>query len=152
VGHLNPSSTAGSATYRWIDLNSDHFAQADEVLLDQFITAAGGFNPANPTAVISANQLAPNLKAPVTQSVVVGADRELIPNLVVQLNYSYTRIRNCSAISRAPSLRVSASYPAQTATTRPALVFPALCPMEQRTTSRPTFRSLLKWRPAEMGS
>src|SRR5262249_11784370 len=49
VGYLNPSSTAGSATYRWVDLNGDHFAQANEVQLNQFITAAGGFNPANPT-------------------------------------------------------------------------------------------------------
>src|SRR5262249_55055143 len=81
VGYLNPSSTAGSATYRWMDLNGDHFAQANEVQLNQFITAAGGFNPANPTAVTSANNLDPNLKAPNTHSVVIGGDRELIPNL-----------------------------------------------------------------------
>ena len=31
VGYLNPTSTAGSATYRWTDLNNDHFAQANEV-------------------------------------------------------------------------------------------------------------------------
>jgi hypothetical protein len=91
VGYLNPSSTAGSATYRWIDLNGDHFAQANEVQLDQFITAGGGFNPANPTAVTSANQLDPHLKAPITQSVVLGADRELARNLGLQVNYSYGR-------------------------------------------------------------
>jgi hypothetical protein len=55
VGVLNPSSTAGSATYRWVDTNGDHFAQASEVDLTQFITAAGGFNPTAPTAVTSAN-------------------------------------------------------------------------------------------------
>ncbi len=59
--------------------------------LDQRITSAGGFNPANPTAVTSANVLDPNLKAPVTSSVVAGIDRELIPNLAVGVNYSYTR-------------------------------------------------------------
>jgi Carboxypeptidase regulatory-like domain/TonB-dependent Receptor Plug Domain len=91
VGTLNPSSTAGSATYRWNDLNGDHFAQANEVLLDQYITAAGGFNPANPTSVTSANQLDPNLKAPATASLVAGVDRELMPNLALQVNYSYTR-------------------------------------------------------------
>ena len=64
VGVRNPSSTAGSATYRWVDTNGDHFAQANEVNLDEFITAAGGFNPANPTAVTSANVLDPDLKAP----------------------------------------------------------------------------------------
>src|SRR5581483_3383492 len=64
---------------------------ANEVLLNQFITSAGGFNPANPTAVVSANVLDPNLKAPKTSSVVAGFDRELLPNLAAQVNYSYTR-------------------------------------------------------------
>lgn len=91
VGVLNPSSTAGSATYRWVDTNGDHFAQAGEVLLDQFITAAGGFNPANPTAVTSSNVLDPDLKAPRTTSIVVGMDRELIANLALTTNYSYTK-------------------------------------------------------------
>src|SRR5262249_11204753 len=59
--------------------------------LSQFITAAGGFNPANPTAVTSANFLDPNLKAPKTSSLVAGVDRELMPNLALQVNYSYTR-------------------------------------------------------------
>lgn len=91
VGVLNPSSTAGSASYRWVDTNGDHFAQASEVNLNEFITAAGGFNPAAPTAVTSANVLDPDLKAPRTTSIVVGMDRELVPNLAVTANYSYTR-------------------------------------------------------------
>jgi hypothetical protein len=91
VGVLNPSSTAGSATYRWSDLNSDHFAQANEVNVNQFITAAGGFNPASPTSVTSPNVLDPNLEAPKTTSVVLGIDRELRPNLAVLVNYSYTQ-------------------------------------------------------------
>jgi len=91
VGVLNPSSTAGSATYRWTDLNADHFAQANEVNLNEFITSAGGFNPANPTAVTSANILDPDLKAPRTTSIVVGMDHEIVPNLAVTVNYSYTK-------------------------------------------------------------
>jgi len=93
AGWRNPSSNAGFATYRWVDRNGDHLAQADEVLTDpaNFITAGGGFNPANPTAVTSANQYDPNLKAPVTQSVVAGVEREMLPNLALQVNYTYTR-------------------------------------------------------------
>ena len=91
VGFSNPSSTAGSATYRWTDLNGDHFAQANEVDLTRFVSAAGGFNPANPTSVTSANVIDPNLRAPITQSIVAGVDRELMPNLALQVNYSYTR-------------------------------------------------------------
>ena len=77
VGYMNPSSSAGVAVYRWLDLNSDHLAQADEVQLNQFVAAANGFNPANPTAVTSANRIDPNLKAPVTQSFVAGVEREI---------------------------------------------------------------------------
>src|SRR5439155_24497486 len=91
VGFLNPSSSAGYATYRWVPRAGDHFVHPDEVLTDQLITAGNGFNPANPTAVITPNQIDPNLKAPVTQSLVIGADRELAPNLVLQVNYSYSR-------------------------------------------------------------
>ena len=91
VGTLNPSSSAGYATYRWVPRAGDHFVHPDEVLTGQLITAGNGFNPANPTSVASANQLDPNLKAPITQSVVIGADRELAPNLVLQVNYSYSR-------------------------------------------------------------
>jgi len=91
IGTLNPASTAGSATYRWVDANGDHFAQADEVQTANRLTQGGGFNPSNPTAVTSANQLDPNLKAPITHSVVAGVDRQLRANLSVQASYSYTR-------------------------------------------------------------
>jgi hypothetical protein len=94
VGAINPSTAGGSATYRWVDTNGDHFAQAGEVLTNQRLTQAGGFNPANPTAVTSANQLDPNLKAPMTDSFVAGVDRELMPHLALQVNYSYTRTTN----------------------------------------------------------
>jgi hypothetical protein len=94
VGFTNPSSAAGSATYRWSDLNGDHLAQPNEVLTNQFLSAAGGFDPRNPTSVTSANQIDPNLTAPITQSVVAGFDREIRPNLAVQVSYSYTRTSN----------------------------------------------------------
>ena len=91
VGYMNPSSSAGVAVYRWLDLNSDHMASADEVQTGQFLGTANGFNAANPTAVTSANRISADLKAPVTQSVVAGLDRELRANLAVSVNYSYTR-------------------------------------------------------------
>ncbi len=94
VGAMNPSSGAGWAAYRWSDVDGDNLATADEVLTDQFIRAGAGFNPAAPTAVTSANVIDPELKAPVTSSVVIGVDRELLPNFGVQVNYSYTRTNN----------------------------------------------------------
>ena len=91
VGYMNPSSSAGVAVYRWADANGDHLASADEVLTSQFLGTANGFNAANPTAVTSANRIAADLEAPVTQSVVAGLDRELRANLAVSVNYTYTR-------------------------------------------------------------
>jgi hypothetical protein len=91
VGYMNPSSSAGVAVYRWSDLNGDHLASADEVLTNQFLGTANGFNAANPTAVTSANRIDAGLEAPVTQTVVAGLDRELRANLAVSVNYTYTR-------------------------------------------------------------
>jgi hypothetical protein len=91
VGYMNPTSSAGVAVYRWLDLNSDHLPSADEVQTSQFLGTANGFNAANPTAVTSANRIDADLKAPVTQSVVAGLDRELRANLAVQVHYTYTR-------------------------------------------------------------
>ena len=94
IGYANPSSTAGFAVYPWVDANGDHLAQASEVNASQLLFSGNGFNPANPTAVTSSNMIDPNLKAPVTQSFVAGIDRELIPNLAVQVSYTYTRTTN----------------------------------------------------------
>jgi hypothetical protein len=90
IGYVNPSAGTGSATYRWVDLNGDHLAQANEVLTNVRLTQGGGFNPSNPASVTSANQIDPNLKAPRTDSFVAGLDRELMPHLALQVNYSYT--------------------------------------------------------------
>lgn len=91
VGYMNPSSSAGVAVYRWLDLDNDHLPSANEVQTNQFLGTANGFNAANPTAVTSANRIAADLEAPVTQSVVAGLDRELRANFAVSVNYTYTR-------------------------------------------------------------
>ena len=92
TGFSNPSSNPGYVDYRWNDLNADNFAQAEEVLLDLgFIAPGNGFNPANPTSVMSADTIDPDLKAPVTTGVVIGIERELMPNLALQANYTYSK-------------------------------------------------------------
>jgi carboxypeptidase family protein len=95
VGYVNPTSTAGSMTFRWVDANQDHFAQAEEVLTTQQVgSPGGGFNPANPTGVTSANQIDADLTAPITQSFVAGVDREVMSNLAVGVSYTRTRTSN----------------------------------------------------------
>jgi hypothetical protein len=95
TGFSNPSSNAGFVDYQWDDLNGDRFAQANEVRLDLgFISPGNGFDPANPTAVTSADSIDPDLKAPVTTGILIGVEREVIPNLALQVNYTWSRSSN----------------------------------------------------------
>ena len=92
VGFANPTATAGYVDYPWVDLNNDMFAQRNEVLLDRgFIAPGNGFNPDDPTSVASADSFGPDLSASVTTGVVIGVERELMANLAVQVNYSWSK-------------------------------------------------------------
>ena len=91
---MNPSFNTGFVDYGWKDFNNDQLVQPGQVDFTEFITAGGGFNPAAPTSVRSANVIDPELEAPVTQSLVIGVDRQLAPNVALQINYSWTRTHN----------------------------------------------------------
>ncbi|MBA2305503.1 MAG: TonB-dependent receptor [Acidobacteria bacterium] len=93
VGFSNPSSSVGFADYAWpADLNGNGFAEPDEIVATgRPITFGGGFNPDAPTAVRSANQIDPDLKAPLTTAMTLGLERELMPNLGVSVAYSWNR-------------------------------------------------------------
>nr|MDQ3418394.1 TonB-dependent receptor [Acidobacteriota bacterium] len=93
VGFSNPSSSVGFADYAWpADTNGNGFADPGEIVTTGApITFGGGFNPSAPTAVRSANQLDPDLKAPLTTAMTLGIDRELMPNLGVSVAYSWNR-------------------------------------------------------------
>ena len=84
---MNPSGGQGWAEYRWADANGDHFAQPGEVddHAAPLLASGGGFNPADPTAVASANLIDPDLKAPRTSEIVAGIDRELFPDFAVSV-------------------------------------------------------------------
>jgi Carboxypeptidase regulatory-like domain/TonB-dependent Receptor Plug Domain len=102
VGFSNPSANAGYVDYPWEDLNGDLFVQDDEVRLDLgFIQPGGGFNPADPRSVVSADSIDPDLKAPVTTGIVIGFERELMPNLAVTANYSWSHSKNLVGLSGA---------------------------------------------------
>jgi hypothetical protein len=98
AGWANPSSQTGWAEYPWTDLNGDNLAQPNEVNTSGAPLAfGGGFNPANPTAVTSANRFDEDFKAPITTNVIAGVDRELRPNLAVSVNYVYSSTSNWRA-------------------------------------------------------
>jgi len=91
VGFMNPSSAVGWAEYPWpVDIDGDGFADPNEVITTGSPLAfGGGFNPAAPTSVRSANQIDTDLKAPLTKALTIGVDREIMPNLAVQVSYSW---------------------------------------------------------------
>ncbi len=95
VGFSNPSGAVGFVEYPWSDANGDNFVQPGEVDTTVAPLAfAGGFNPADPTSVASSDIIDPDLKAPITKGLVVGIDREIMPNFGVQVNYSWSRTDN----------------------------------------------------------
>jgi Carboxypeptidase regulatory-like domain/TonB-dependent Receptor Plug Domain len=114
IGFANPSSAAGWVEYPWVDANGDHLAQTNEVQVNQPLLASGnGFNTANPASVASANVIDPDFKASKSNSFIVGVDRELIPNLALQVNYTYSRVTDHPAT---PFIGLTAADWAQTGT------------------------------------
>ena len=94
VGWANPTGAAGWVEYPWTDLNGDFFAQEAEVDTSTVLAFGNGFNPAAPTAVTSANRFDPDFEAPITTNLIVGVDREIMPNLAVSVNYTYGQTTN----------------------------------------------------------
>jgi hypothetical protein len=107
VGYMNPSGNQGWAEYPWRDANGDNLAQPGEVTITPTALATGGgFNPAAPTAVASANRIDPDLVAPRTSEVVAGFDRELFPDFGVSVSYTY---RHYDRFQTYPRIGMSAS-------------------------------------------
>jgi hypothetical protein len=100
AGQLNPgqvtlASPVGSyytyIAYKWQDLNGDHLAQKNEVLTNLAPLYWGsGIDITNPgSAVQPPQQIASNYTANHDNEVIIGFDRELMPNLGLTLAYTY---------------------------------------------------------------
>jgi hypothetical protein len=77
-----------------LDANGDKVAQASEFILSSYAThiANGnywGYNPANPTAVSAAIHKVGDYGNPKTHELIVGIDRELLPNFGVSASYTW---------------------------------------------------------------
>ena len=99
AGQLNPgqvtlASPVGSyytyISYKWVDLNGDHLAQKNEVLTNLAPLYAGsGIDLRNPGAATAPpQQIASDYTANHDNEVIVGFDRELIPNLAFNVAYT----------------------------------------------------------------
>ena len=71
----NPLRDFASVTYYWKDTNADAIVQPVELDLVRGRLSSSGFDPANPAAATSPNQIDPNLRAPRTHEVFAAAER-----------------------------------------------------------------------------
>lgn len=74
--------------FPWNDANGDHVITRDEVDLSRLIYFYG-LDPDNPGSAVSPNVIDPNLKAGKTHEVVAGIEREILPEFVVGVGYTY---------------------------------------------------------------
>jgi hypothetical protein len=94
--HISPVSDAG-AGYFWNDLNGDDTVQTNE--LWGYPTAGllwwYGFDPANPNSPTSPNKMDKDLVSPLTDEIILGIEREIIPdfslgaNLILRRNHRF---------------------------------------------------------------
>ena len=71
--------------YNWVDLNGDHFAQRNEVLVGDGVAYNNVIDPANPAGSGTPNQVDPNYKANVDHEFIVGIDKRAGAQLRGQL-------------------------------------------------------------------
>jgi hypothetical protein len=100
AGQLNPgqvtqASPVGSyysyIAYKWVDLNGDHLAQKNEVLTNLAPLYVGsGIDIKNPGSAVQPPQdISPSYTANHDNEVIVGFDRELMPNFGLNVAYTY---------------------------------------------------------------
>jgi hypothetical protein len=80
--------------YKWVDRNGDGFAQKDEILTNQGVLYAGNVDPANTTSLVALNKLDPNYHANHDDEIIVGLEREVIPNFSVGVAYTWRKGRD----------------------------------------------------------
>ncbi len=129
--NLNPI-TGVTLQYNWRDPNGDGFVQANE-LIDRFgvpcvvnqpctpRTISGNYVLAAPGSPTTANTVDPNLKNDRTDEVIVGIDRELMPNFGVGVSYIYRRY---DQFQRSPRVGLSRDDFVQKTYTEPDPRFP----------------------------
>ncbi|HEY7055922.1 MAG TPA: hypothetical protein VH458_05325, partial [Vicinamibacterales bacterium] len=94
AGQLNPVSRV-SVRYPWVDENHDGFVQADEIAASSRpLAVTGNWDPANPSALSTANTVDPDLKNDRTDEVIVGIDHQIGSQLAVGVNYIWRRYTN----------------------------------------------------------
>jgi hypothetical protein len=91
AGILNPVGLT-TARFPWSDANGDLTVQRSELDLTRLLAFSANYNPANPSNVVSANLVDPDLKNDIVNEVIVGLDHELMADFGVGVAYIHRRI------------------------------------------------------------
>jgi hypothetical protein len=92
VGRMNAGNSA-YIQYPWTDLNGDAFVQRDEID-DSRVLFSNNIDPQNPDSATSPNARNPNTSAPVTDELIIGLEREVVPDFSFGVNAIYKRFGN----------------------------------------------------------
>jgi hypothetical protein len=91
AGILNPVA-ATSVSFPWSDTNGDRFVQRNELDLTRLVRFSANYNPANPAAAVSANQVDPDLRNDRVDELLLGVDHELMRDFGIGVAYIYRSI------------------------------------------------------------
>ena len=72
-----------------VDTNGNNVAERSELVSD--MVGYVGFDPADPTAATSVNQVDPDIKSPRTHELMFGLDRELMPNFSLSGTFTWRK-------------------------------------------------------------
>jgi hypothetical protein len=95
-GNVTPTSAGAysTVTYYFNDLNHDKIAQHDEIDFAYGPLAFTGFDPSNPNATTAFTRWDANLKAPTTDEILLGGEREVLSNFSVGMNVTYRKLHD----------------------------------------------------------
>ena len=130
VAPVSPGATS-YIYYYFNDLNKDHVAQRNEIDFNYGNIGHSGFDPNNPTASTQFTRWASNLKAPYTDELILGGERELMTDFSVGINGTY---RKLTITSSGPSGSIRRAR--VTITARPTMSFTPRSPPPCRTARR----------------
>jgi hypothetical protein len=87
---LGNAGALAALYYYWNDANGDHVITRDELDLSNLVTSYG-VNPADPGSSTAPNIVDPKLKAGKTSEIIGGIEREITPDFVVGVSYTYRK-------------------------------------------------------------
>lgn len=93
VTSFNNSTSVSEIDLPWTDVNGDGLVQEQEADWDT-VYYTSNFDPNNPTSVVSPDIRDANLEPGRTDEIILGAEREIAPNVAIEGNYIYKRFTN----------------------------------------------------------